>query len=193
MGHVSETTDIQVVELAVCQSTQHEVRERLTQAAGGEVVAVRAGSQLDGRGREQRSWQDPPGEALLLSVGARGPLPIDVLSDLPRRIVDALLEAIEALTRGPVAGRVAWKSPNDLVDAQGAKLGGVLVDARTVGEHVEVVIVGMGCNVTGGAFATRDGRRATTVEAALGETIDTRELATGVTARVAALLGVNRA
>lgn len=148
-----------IVELGACQSTQDEVRARLGGADAGTVVAVRARSQAAGRGREGRSWEDPPGDALLLSVGVQGPLPVDSLVDLPRRLGSALLAAF-------AVDGLAWKEPNDLVaEAGGAKVAGILVDARTVGDQVEQVVVGLGCNVTGGPFTTSDGRAATSLEA----------------------------
>lgn len=152
--------DITIVALDACDSTQDEVRERLAHAAPGSVVAVSAASQRAGRGREGRVWQDPPGNALMLSVGRRGPLPVSVLEDLPQRVVRALVELVGG------GGRVAWKAPNDLVAASGgAKLGGVLVDVRTVGEIVEFVSVGIGINLDAEPFRTSDGRDATSLAA----------------------------
>ena len=175
-------SDVSVIELAVCQSTQDEVRDRLDGAAGGTIRAVRTRSQGDGRGREGRVWQDPPGEALLLSVGVQGPLSVDVLADLPRRLGDALLATFD------VSG-LAWKAPNDLVARDGgAKVAGILVDARTVGAVVEHVIVGIGCNVSGAAFVTTDGREATTLEELGAGERRLEDLADGVVAAIVAEL-----
>lgn len=152
--------DVSVDELATCQSTQDEVLARLADADAGSVVAVRSASQLAGRGRDGRGWQDPPGEALLLSVGVRGPLAVTVLDALPARLGQALLAALAP------DGQLRWKEPNDLVASDGgAKVAGILVDARTVGTHVEHVVVGFGCNLRGAAFTTTDGRAATSLEA----------------------------
>ena len=157
---------ISIVELASCASTQDEVLARLAGAGAGEVVVVRARTQQAGRGREGRTWQDPPGEALLLSVGVRGPLDVTVLDALPSRIGLALLEVLAP------DGQLRWKAPNDLVASRGgAKVAGILVDARTVGAHVDHVVVGVGCNVRGAAFTTTDGRDATTL-AAIGAPVD---------------------
>jgi BirA family transcriptional regulator, biotin operon repressor / biotin---[acetyl-CoA-carboxylase] ligase len=168
----------ELIELDVVDSTQDEVRVRLQSSAPGCVVAVSARSQRDGRGREGRTWQDPPGEALMLSIGVRGPLATLVLQDLPRRVVQALLDAIVDGVPG-AAGQIAWKAPNDLVARKGgAKLGGVLVDARTTGASVDQLIVGIGLNLDGPAFHTSDGRRATSIaactQAALPPDIRTR-------------------
>lgn len=162
------------IHVDVCDSTQDEVRARLADADPGDIVAVSADSQRGGRGREGRTWEDPPGEALMLSVGRLGPLPVSVLEGLPRRVADALLELDE---------RLHWKEPNDIVDATGAKVAGILVDARTTDDRVDQVIVGLGVNVGGPAFTTSDGRPATTL-AAVGVRAD--RLREELPARIAA-------
>ncbi len=174
---MSDAADITLVELDRCPSTQDEVLARLADTEPGTLVAVRARSQQDGRGREGRAWQDPPGAALLLSVGVRGPLDITVLEALPARLGMALLELLAP------DGQLQWKAPNDLVASfGGAKVAGILVDARTVGIHVEHVVVGFGCNVAGPAFTTADGRDASTLEAVGAPTGD------GLAERVAAVI-----
>lgn len=162
-------TDIHVVALDRCQSTQDEVLARLADTEPGAIVAVHARSQGQGRGREGRAWQDPPGTGLLLSVGVRGPLDITVLDALPTRLGLALLEQLAQ------DGQLRWKAPNDLVASfGGAKVAGILVDARTMASHVEYVVVGFGCNVSGPAFTTTDGRAATSLEA-IGAAVDDPE------------------
>lgn len=152
---------LKLVELDSCESTQDEVRARLAGAAPHGVVAVVARSQGAGRGREGRRWEDPPGGALLVSVGVRGPLPIAVLDALPARLGEALLLLLD-----PDARAICWKAPNDLVAIVGGdKVAGILVDARTTGTDVDEVVVGFGCNVDGAAFTTSDGRAATTLQA----------------------------
>lgn len=177
-------------EVAACASTQDLALELLAEQGPGTVLAVHARSQTGGRGREGRSWHDPPGIGLLLSVAARGPLPVTVLDELPRRVVDVLIGAIERVAP-ELTGRVAWRAPNDLVapGAAGAKLGGILVDVRTIGAAVEHVVVGIGCNVAGPAFVTPDGRRATTLEAlGSGAGLGLDALARDVAGRTARLL-----
>jgi biotin-(acetyl-CoA carboxylase) ligase len=84
-----------------------------------------------------------------------------VLEALPQRIGRALLDTLDPQRRA-----LAWKAPNDLVAAaSGAKVCGILVDARTTGSCVEQVIVGIGCNLDTAAFTTVDGRAATSLTA----------------------------
>lgn len=176
-------TTPRIVQLEQVASTQAELQALLDDTPAGEVVAVLARSQRAGLGREGRTWQDPPGAAVLLSVGARE-LPVAVLDDLPRRVAEAVLDLLALPT-------LAWKAPNDLVGAaDGAKVGGVLVDARTLGP-VARVAVGIGINVDGPAFTTADGRAATTL-AALGGPGDAVEVGTRIAAAVAQLLSAPR-
>ena len=173
-----------IVTLEQCASTQDEVRTRLATAEAGDVRVVRARSQVAGRGRQGRTWHDAPGgEALLLSIGRRGPMPVAVLDDLARLVAMALLESLDA------DGAIAWKAPNDLVAAaDGAKVAGVLVDARTTGSSVDEVIVGIGCNVTGDAFVTPDGREATSATNCTRASLDVERITARVVERVVALL-----
>lgn len=139
-----------------CDSTQDEVRARLARAAPHELVAVAARTQRAGRGRAGRRWEDPPGAAVLLSVGVRGPLSTRVLEDLPLDVAAIVVEVLG--TSG-----VVRRAPNDLVDSAGRKVGGVLVDARTSADVVEEVVVGVGVNLSGNPFVTADGRAASSL------------------------------
>ena len=164
---VTGTPTLRHVHLEACRSTQDEVLDELANADGGAIVAVSCDRQIDGRGREGRRWEQPPCGALLVSVGIRGPLPAAVLQELPRRVARAVCAVVDP-TASLADPRVAWKAPNDLVDVDGAKLGGILVDARTTGSSVDHVVVGIGINARGERFTTSDGRDATTLEQVVG-------------------------
>jgi BirA family biotin operon repressor/biotin-[acetyl-CoA-carboxylase] ligase len=126
---------------ASVDSTQRVARELADDGAPHGTV-VRADAQTDGRGRRGRTWDAEPGANLLLSLVLR-----------PRV---ALREA-PLLTLGAAAGlalaldvRVKW--PNDLVDPDGRKLGGLLGEVEGDGEHVRFVVLGLGLNVNQVAF-----------------------------------------
>jgi BirA family biotin operon repressor/biotin-[acetyl-CoA-carboxylase] ligase len=154
------------IDLDEVGSTQDEVHALLDIVARGTVVAVSAQSQREGRGREQRVWVDPPGEQLALSIGVAD-ASTTILDTLPQRVAAVLLAAI-------ADPRVEWKLPNDLVESKtGAKVCGVLIDARSTGPRSRIVI-GIGLNVTGGPFAI--GPRAATTLEAIGINPDRSEL-----------------
>lgn len=194
------STDIEVERRSVVTSTQAIAIERLTSLAPNAVYAVHADAQTAGRGRQQRSWEDPPGTALLVSIAAQGPWPLAALEGLPERVAMLVAELVgEAL--GVDRQFVAWKAPNDLVVAEaaptatGAKLAGVLIDAASTDDHVSSVVVGCGVNLLGGAFTTADGRAAAAFDVLrgpgaapvnVGVTALARQLASGVRALLSA-------
>jgi BirA family biotin operon repressor/biotin-[acetyl-CoA-carboxylase] ligase len=162
---------------ASCASTQLLVRE-LLDADPATVHVVRALQQSAGQGRHGRSWENPPGAALLMSIGVRRALPTSVLEDLVRRIV-ARLEQRLCSTFGLEAGALSWSPPNDLVAAaSGAKVAGVLVDAVSVGALVRELRIGIGVNITGGAWTTAaDARAVATLEQIAGRALPVSDAA----------------
>ena len=121
-------------------STNDRAREVLGEP-DGEGVAVVAEEQLAGRGRRGRIWASPPGLNLLVSVGVRPRLAAVDTWQLGESVALAACTACEAVA--PVA--VKW--PNDIVDAGGRKLGGVLVETAIDGERLMEAVIGIGLNV----------------------------------------------
>lgn len=93
--------------------------------------------QTAGRGRLDRTWTSPRGAGLTFSVLLRPAVPAATWGWLPLLAGVALHDAISAYV--PV--RLKW--PNDLLDADGGKLAGIL--AQTAGA---AVVIGIGLNVT---------------------------------------------
>jgi BirA family biotin operon repressor/biotin-[acetyl-CoA-carboxylase] ligase len=115
-------TEPQVVHLASVASTQDVAREL---PIGSVVVADH---QSAGRGRLDRSWQSPPGTALLASF---------VVAPHPVLSLACGVAAAEACGNG-----VKLKWPNDLL-LDGRKVGGILVESRA-----DKAVVGIGINLT---------------------------------------------
>lgn len=105
-------------------------------------TVVLAERQTAGRGRRGRVWDSPAGENLLLSIVLRPTGPVHEAPLLTLGAAAALAEAFDL--------RVKW--PNDLVDADGHKLGGLLAEMETNGGHVRYVLLGLGLNVNQTAF-----------------------------------------
>jgi BirA family biotin operon repressor/biotin-[acetyl-CoA-carboxylase] ligase len=121
-------------------STNDRARDLIAEP-GGEGVAVVAERQLQGRGRRGRTWASPPGVNLLVSVGLRPRLRASEGWQLGQAAALAARSACSVLA--PVD--VKW--PNDLVDPEGRKLGGLLVETAVDGESVSEAVVGVGLNV----------------------------------------------
>lgn len=114
-----------------------------------------AEQQTHGRGRMGRDWVSSAGASLTFSLAL--PLAPADWSGLSLAVGLALAEAIEPLPAAPgappVAPRLLLKWPNDLwladvpaVPGRGRKLGGILIETVSVGQH-RMCVVGVGLNV----------------------------------------------
>ena len=124
---------------SIC-STNDRARALLAEP-DGPGTAVVADQQLAGRGRRDRRWTSPPGLNLMVSVGLR-----------PRiTAADAWMlgQAVALAARGACAADavVGLKWPNDLVSADGRKLGGMLLETTIHEEKLTTAVIGIGINV----------------------------------------------
>lgn len=105
--------------------------------------------QTAGRGRGERRWETPVGQALLLSFIFKAPLPMPPFC-FPMLAGLALSQGLVDYLP-PLATRVGLKWPNDLLlgtsMADAGKVGGILIESRYRGNAVEAVVVGCGINV----------------------------------------------
>ena len=139
-------------------------------------------SQRSGRGREGRTWHDPPGSAAMFSLAVALPR-IDADEHLARRVAEQARDALVAA--GAPAPEV--REPNDLY-IDGRKVGGVLVDAQTIEGSLHWVIAGVGINLTGEPFDA-DGRSATSVHHATGVTLEATAVILSLVDRLQPTLG----
>jgi BirA family transcriptional regulator, biotin operon repressor / biotin---[acetyl-CoA-carboxylase] ligase len=110
---------------------------------------VVAEEQSAGRGRLQRRWETPPGQALLVSVIFKPPLPVEA-TYFPMLAGLATLGGI-ATYLPPLAPYLGLKWPNDLLlgtsMTDAGKVGGILIESVYRGNEVAALIVGCGVNV----------------------------------------------
>lgn len=122
-----------------------------------------AEGQSAGRGRLGRTWASAPGEGLYLSLVLL-PATLPRSTALTMATGLALLEAAHVLG----AGGAGLKWPNDVL-VDGAKLGGILVEARGLDPERPHAVVGIGLNVRQARFpAALEAERAVTSLARLG-------------------------
>jgi BirA family biotin operon repressor/biotin-[acetyl-CoA-carboxylase] ligase len=121
-------------------STNDRARE-LLDGAGPDGVAVLAERQTAGRGRRGRVWQSPAGLNLTVSVGLRPRLPAERAGLLGIAAVLAVRRACSAET----SLLVKW--PNDVVDGEGLKVAGLLLETSLVDGQIVAAVIGMGINV----------------------------------------------
>ena len=107
------------------------------------AVLLAAEEQTAGRGRRGRRWHSAPGAGLTFSLGRRIRRPARELAALSLVAGVAAARTLRALG----VRKAALKWPNDLL-VEGAKLGGILVEARTAGGRRDssYVVIGLGIN-----------------------------------------------
>lgn len=139
--------------------------------------ALLAECQSGGRGRQGRRWLSPFAGGLWFSYGYRFALPVERLGPLALAVGIALVDALELPQL-----RLKW--PNDLI-VEGAKLGGILVEARSGGGGTEAVI-GVGINLRTGfdSAAAPDQRWTELARIAAGPRISRNRLAARLLAAI---------
>lgn len=118
-----------------------------------------AEQQTNGRGRQGRAWQSPPGENVLLSTLVRTTASPERVPPISLVVGLAVRDAVEQATGAPDV-RLKW--PNDVLIG-GKKVAGILIETLVSGARVEAVIVGIGLNVHTRAFPEDIAQRATSL------------------------------
>lgn len=144
--------EARVPEVVYCPETASTNRVARRREVGTVVVADH---QTAGRGRLGRTWFSEPGANLLLSIVMQAPADPARAPRLCLLWAAAIAETIDV--------RVKW--PNDLVDADGRKLGGLLAEL----DHGRIVL-GIGLNANQLTFPGVDG--ATSLRELRGAPID---------------------
>jgi len=116
-------------------------------------VLLLAVEQTAGRGRRGRRWHSAPGAGLTFSLALALRRPLRELAALPLVAGVAVARALHSLG----VARAALKWPNDIV-VDGAKLGGILVETKSLGGAIKAV-VGVGINLRGAAALRMQLRR----------------------------------
>jgi BirA family biotin operon repressor/biotin-[acetyl-CoA-carboxylase] ligase len=131
---------LKIVHYRRLQST-NTTAYRLAQQSATEWTVVVAGVQTKGRGREGKKWESLKG-GLWFSVVLRPSVPSPRLPLLQFLAAIATRQALENETGLSV--KLKW--PNDLVLGN-AKLGGILIESKTLGDRISFAILGIGLNI----------------------------------------------
>ena len=112
-------------------------------------TVVVAEEQTAGRGRRERRWETPAGQALLMSFIFKAPFPV-APAYFPMLAGLAMLAGIGAAVPA-LAPYLGLKWPNDLLlgtrMADAGKTGGILIESHYHGATAAAIIVGCGVNV----------------------------------------------
>jgi BirA family transcriptional regulator, biotin operon repressor / biotin---[acetyl-CoA-carboxylase] ligase len=127
---------------ATIGSTNDRARAALAELRG-EGLAVVADEQLAGRGRRGRSWASPPGVNLMVSVGLHAGVDARLGGQLGAAAALAVQRACSALAPGY---DLAIRWPNDLVDSEGRKVAGLLIETALEDGRLAEAVIGIGIN-----------------------------------------------
>lgn len=133
--------DFRFVELETVGSTNSLCFDKARQGDAGHLW-IRADEQTTGRGRRGRDWSSPIGN-MFASLLLIDPKPAERIGELPLAAAVALAEAVDK-----AAGTlqlVSLKWPNDLL-VEGSKLSGILLEAETLNDGRQAVVLGFGVN-----------------------------------------------
>src|SRR6267378_1176778 len=114
---------------------------RLAQQSATEWTVVVADVQTKGRGREGKKWESLKG-GLWFSVILRPNVPSPKLPLLQFLAAIATRQALE--NEAGLSVKLKW--PNDLVLGR-AKLGGILIESKTLADRISFAILGIGLNI----------------------------------------------
>ncbi len=128
-----------LVALEKCSST-NDVASRSALHGAPHGLTVVAEEQTAGRGRLGRRWLSPKG-GIWFTVVLRDALSVDVCNSLPLTGALAVARTLESSLG--VMARVRW--PNDVV-ADGRKVAGALVEAKSKGNELDYALLGVGIN-----------------------------------------------
>ena len=156
-------------------STNTELMEA-ARAGAPEGVVVVADHQAAGRGRLGRTWSAAPGTSLLVSVLLRPSLPAGDMALVNTAAGLAAADAVHA----SAGFRPGLKWPNDLVvpGRPHRKLAGMLSESSPEEGGPPAVVVGLGFNVTAGAYPEELAGLATSCEEEAGRPVDRAALLT---------------
>lgn len=136
------TFEFRVLRHGVVDSTNERAFAALAAGEARHFDAHLALEQTAGRGRLGRSWNSPRGEGLYLSVVLLPPAPGWPAPALAMAAGLAMRDLAAAC--GVADARLKW--PNDLL-VRGAKLAGILVEARGFDPAAPHYVLGMGMNL----------------------------------------------
>ncbi len=124
-------------------STNDEAMRRAAAGNRTGYIWIVADQQTSGRGRLGRVWTSPPGN-LYASLLLINPSPLELAPELGFVAGVALAKALRNLDSKAEALRLKW--PNDLVDRQGAKLSGLLLESSRLNDGALACVIGFGVN-----------------------------------------------
>ena len=138
-------------------STNTEVKRRADKGAG-EGLLIIADVQNKGKGRRGRSWENPGGVNIAMSLLLKPGFSPDTAPMLTIVMALSCAEGIKKVTG--LSPYIKW--PNDIV-LSGKKCVGILTEMTAQNGKIEYVIIGTGINVNNTGFSGELGNKATSL------------------------------
>lgn len=123
-------------------ASTNDIAKQLAQDGAADGTVVMADQQLQGRGRQGRSFASPAGVGIYMSLLLRPQVEISRLPQLTLVVGVAAADAITEVSSLPV--ELKW--PNDIM-IEKKKAGGILTESVIQADQSSVAIVGIGINV----------------------------------------------
>lgn len=184
LGALAGSFHVSVLECATSSNTLL-MQQMAAGAPSGTVLAVEW--QSEGRGRLGRAWLSGLGNALTFSLLWRFERGLSALSGLSLAAGLAVVRALEGL--GMEGCGLKW--PNDVLDARGAKLAGVLVEAQGEMMGPSAAVIGIGLNLRlPVSLAAKIGRPAAGLDEMQTELPDRNRLLAALLTELERVLGV---
>ncbi|MDP2228569.1 MAG: biotin--[acetyl-CoA-carboxylase] ligase [Moraxellaceae bacterium] len=144
-GHMSSAAlvALQRIEIVQCVSSTNDVVMTWQRDKAGSGLCCIAEEQTHGRGRRGRDWLSPPGACFYGTVGWTFERGFGALEGLSLAIGVAVVRALKRLG----VQDVSLKWPND-IEINGAKLGGVLIEAQAEAGGACHAAIGIGLNIS---------------------------------------------
>jgi BirA family biotin operon repressor/biotin-[acetyl-CoA-carboxylase] ligase len=138
-----------------------------------EGTVVLAEQQLQGRGRNGRSWHSPSGVGIYCSVVMR-PRLLPAMAQL-MTLMSAVAVGKAIASKTPLTPRIKW--PNDIRIGD-KKIAGILLESMVVSAQLQHAVIGIGINVnhTLSDFARELRVAATSLRLELGQSVERKEL-----------------
>lgn len=132
----------EIIFLDSTSSTNDVANEIGSKEKTPEGTVIIADEQKSGRGRFGRNWISPPGVNLYFTVILKPALFPENISIITLAVAVAVASSVREYTG--LGAEIKW--PNDIL-IHGRKIGGILVEMKSMGKHIDFINVGIGLNV----------------------------------------------